>query len=37
MEVLAGSIGLFAMLALVMLLTRRVNWYELKLGTTAGD
>jgi len=33
---LAGSIGLFAMLALVMLLTRRVNWYELKLGTAAG-
>lgn len=32
---LAGSIGLFAMLALVMLLTRRVNWYDLKLG--AGD
>ena len=29
---LAGSIGLFAMLALVMLLTRRVNWYDLKLG-----
>ena len=34
---LAGSIGLFAMLALVMLLTRRVNWYDLKLGTAAGD
>jgi inner membrane protein len=34
---LAGSIGLFAMLALVMLLTRRVNWYEIKLGTAAGD
>ncbi|MDP9324212.1 MAG: cell envelope integrity protein CreD [Acidobacteriota bacterium] len=34
---LAGSIGLFAMLALVMLLTRRVNWYELKLGAAAGD
>ena len=29
---LAGSVGLFAMLALVMLLTRRVNWYDLKLG-----
>jgi len=29
---LAGSVGLFAALALVMLLTRRVNWYELKLG-----
>jgi inner membrane protein len=30
---LAGSIGLFAMLALVMFLTRRVNWYQLRLGT----
>ena len=30
---LAGSVGLFAMLTLVMLLTRRVNWYDLKLGT----
>jgi inner membrane protein len=30
---LAGSIGLFAMLALVMFLTRRVNWYELRMGT----
>jgi inner membrane protein len=29
---LAGSVGLFAMLALVMFLTRRVNWYELRLG-----
>jgi inner membrane protein len=29
---LAGSVGLFAMLALLMFLTRRVNWYELKLG-----
>ena len=34
---LAGSVGLFAMLALVMFLTRRVNWYELRLGErTAG-
>jgi inner membrane protein len=32
---LAGSLGLFAALALVMLLTRRVNWYELKLGSRA--
>jgi inner membrane protein len=32
---LAGSAGLFAMLALVMFLTRRVNWYELKLGQSA--
>jgi inner membrane protein len=30
---LAGSLGLFAALALVMLLTRKVNWYELRLGT----
>lgn len=29
---LAGSAGLFAMLALVMFLTRRVNWYDLRLG-----
>lgn len=32
---LAGSVGLFLALALVMLLTRRVNWYELRLGTEA--
>lgn len=31
---LAGSVGLFAMLALIMFLTRRVNWYELRLGET---
>jgi inner membrane protein len=29
---LAGSAGLFAMLALVMFMTRDVNWYELQLG-----
>jgi inner membrane protein len=29
---LAGSIGVFAMLAVVMFLTRRVNWFELRLG-----
>jgi inner membrane protein len=29
---LAGSIGLFVMLALLMLATRKVNWYELRLG-----
>jgi inner membrane protein len=29
---LTGSIGLFAMLAVVMYLTRRVNWYDLRLG-----
>jgi inner membrane protein len=32
---LAGSCGLFAMLAMVMFLTRRVNWYELRLGARA--
>jgi inner membrane protein len=32
---LAGSIGLFVMLALLMFLTRRVNWYDLKLGQKA--
>jgi inner membrane protein len=31
-SLLAGSAGLFVMLALLMFLTRRVNWYELKLG-----
>ena len=29
---LAGSVGLFAMLSVVMLLTRKVNWYDLRLG-----
>ena len=29
----AGSIGLFIVLALVMFVTRRMNWYELRLGT----
>ncbi len=29
---LAGSVGLFAMLAAVMIVTRRVNWYDLRLG-----
>jgi inner membrane protein len=32
---LAGSVGLFAMLAMVMYLTRHVDWYDLRLG--AGD
>jgi inner membrane protein len=32
---LAGSVGLFAMLALLMFVTRRVNWYDLQLGTAA--
>ena len=31
---LAGSIGLFVMLTAVMFLTRGVNWYDLRLGTT---
>jgi inner membrane protein len=30
---LAGSVGLFIMLALVMFFTRRVNWYDLRLGS----
>jgi inner membrane protein len=29
---LAGSVGLFIILALVMYATRRMDWYELKLG-----
>lgn len=29
---LGGSVGLFVMLALLMYATRRVNWYELRLG-----
>ena len=29
---LVGAIGLFLMLALVMFLTRRVNWFDLRLG-----
>jgi inner membrane protein len=33
---LAGSIGLFLMLALVMFLTRRIDWYELRLGAKLG-
>jgi inner membrane protein len=32
---LAGSLGLFAMLALVMFMTRRVDWYSLRLGDGA--
>jgi inner membrane protein len=30
---LAGSIGLFLVLGLLMFVTRRVNWYELRLGS----
>ncbi len=29
---LAGSVGIFIVLALVMFITRRMNWYEMKLG-----
>lgn len=29
---LAGSIGLFIILSLVMYITRRMDWYEIKLG-----
>ena len=29
---LAGSVGLFLVLSFVMFITRRMNWYELKLG-----
>jgi inner membrane protein len=32
---LAGSIGLFVVLAIVMYLTRRMNWYKLRLGGEA--
>jgi len=32
---LAGSVGLFIVLAFVMFITRRMNWYELKLGASA--
>ncbi len=34
---LAGSVGLFLMLALLMLATRRVNWYDVRLGSGTGD
>jgi inner membrane protein len=34
---LAGSVGVFVMLAVVMFLTRRVNWFELKLGGATGS
>jgi inner membrane protein len=34
---LAGSLGLFALLAIVMYLTRRVNWYDLRFGTAGGQ
>jgi inner membrane protein len=31
-SLLAGAVGLFVMLALVMFLTRRIDWYTLRLG-----
>jgi len=34
-SLLAGSVGLFLVLAFVMFITRRMNWYELKLGASA--
>lgn len=33
---LAGSVGLFFVLALLMVVTRRVDWYELRLGGGGG-
>jgi len=32
---LAGSVGLFIVLAVVMFVTRRMNWYDMKLGEHA--
>jgi inner membrane protein len=32
---LAGSVGLFLILAVVMFITRRMNWYDMKLGEHA--
>ena len=32
---LAGSIGVFVVLAWVMYITRRMNWYELRLGASS--
>jgi inner membrane protein len=29
----AGSIGLFLMLAVLMFLTRKIDWFELKMGS----
>jgi inner membrane protein len=34
---LAGSIGLFLVLGLLMFVTKRVNWYELRLGSRAAQ
>jgi inner membrane protein involved in colicin E2 resistance len=32
---LSASIGLFLVLAVVMFVTRRMNWYEMTLGERA--
>jgi inner membrane protein len=32
---LAGSVGLFVVLAVVMFVTRRMSWYDMKLGEHA--
>jgi inner membrane protein len=34
---LAGSVGLFLLLATVMYVTRRIDWYALSIGTRAAD
>lgn len=34
-SLLMGSVGIFAILALVMYLSRKIDWYEIKLGGTA--
>ena len=34
---LAGSVALFVILAFVMFVTRRMNWYDLKLGSTTSE
>lgn len=36
-SLVAGAVGLFVMLALVMFLTRRVDWYDLRLGRAAPE
>lgn len=36
-SLLAGSVGLFALLAIVLYTTRQVNWYELRLGAGARE
>jgi inner membrane protein len=34
---LAGSVGMFVVLALVMFVTRRMDWYSLRLGGQGAD